>query len=167
MTLSGIPAHLLAFAAADPRNAHAREALERLAGVASPAVPPEPASVPQRGAESVRAPGKRRGVPNKTEARFARDILDPMVARGDLVRYEYEGLTFHVHAAHSRCTPDYVGYDANDRPVPFEVKGFKVHEASVLRMKVHAAARPWLRWRIYARRDGAWRVTFDSAGRRP
>ena len=163
MSVPGIPRERWLAALALPQNATSREALERLAGGASPAVPPEPASVPQRVVESTRAQGKRRGVPNKTEARFASEILDPMVARGELVRYEFEGLTFHVHAAHSRCTPDYVGYDVNDRPVPFEVKAYTIHEASVLRMKVHAAARPWLRWRIYARRDGAWKVTFDSA----
>jgi len=176
VTVPGIPAHLYARAAALPENRHAREALERLAGGASPVPSPEPSSAPQRGTEHVRKPRAqvverdgptaqkrvRRGQPNSLELRFASEVLDPLVYRGELVRYEFEGLSFHVHAAHSRCTPDYIGWDRDGKPYPFEVKGRIVHAASVLRMKLHAAARPWLRWRIYARKDGAWRVTFDN-----
>lgn len=104
--------------------------------------------------------GKRRGVPTKLEAKFAREILEPMVASGEIVGYECEGLTLR-HGG-TAVTPDFVGWEPSGRPMLFEVKGTRLHEATVLRMKLHAAARPWLRWRIYARRDGAWRLHFDS-----
>lgn len=83
-----------------------------------------------------------------------------MVLRGELDSYECEGMTLRI-AGVGAVTPDYVGW-LHGVPVLFEVKGWQVHEASVLRMKLQAQARPWLRWRIYTRRSGAWEVYFDS-----
>lgn len=162
--LRSLPAHLLARAASLPTNAAASEALRRAAGLRSHPITSEPANVSQRArgaADGIRAKkGKKRGEPNGTEARFAREVLDPMVLRGALDSYECEGMTLRI-AGVGAVTPDFVGW-RDGVPVLFEVKAHVVHEASVLRMKVHAAARPWLRWRIYARRNGEWRVHFDS-----
>jgi len=166
--LHSIPSALLERAAADPSNASARKTLLKAAGRGSGARghrdTAEAANGAQRASSAARGVRTRRGVPNQTEMRFAREVLDPMVARGELARYDYEGLTFFVYDSGSRCTPDWIGWTPDGTPVPFEVKAWKVHEATVLRMKLHAAARPWLRWRIYSRRDGAWRLHFDSQG---
>ena len=123
-------------------------------------------SIPANGAQKgSNTSGKRRGEPTKLEAKFAREILDPLVASGEIVGYECEGLTLR-HGG-TLCTPDFVGWEPSGRPMLFEVKGTRLTEATVLRMKLHAAARPWLRWMIYARRDGTWKVHFDSGNRRP
>ena len=164
MSLSDIPPHLLRAAADLPENRASAEALRRAAGL-SETLPILLSSQGVEGAQGGREThsgkrGKRRTEPNKTEAEFAREILDPMVACGELDSYECEGMTLrlpHVGAV----TPDYVGWK-DGVPQLFEVKGRVVHEATVLRMKVHAEARPWLRWRIYARVDGAWRLRFDN-----
>lgn len=168
LRLVGIPPYLLAQAAALPENAHAREALQRAAGVPPAQGIGKDDNAPQRGTDAApgaRTQGKRRGEPTKLEAKFAREVLDPMVAVGALDRYEYEGMTLRIPNV-GAVTPDFVGW-RDGVPSLFEVKGTRVGEATVLRMKLHAAARPWLRWRIYARRDGAWRVWFDSASHGP
>ena len=138
-----------------------QEALQRASGLQGHRNTPDAADGVQRASNAARGAGKRRGIPTKLEAKFAKEILDPMVASGEIVGYECEGLTLR-HAG-TAVTPDYVGWEPSGRPALFEVKGTRLTEATVLRMKLHAAARPWLRWRIYSRRDGAWRVHYDSS----
>lgn len=166
MTAPGIPKSAWLAAAALPANAASRDALLKAAGVAGDEGVRQASSVAQGASESAgKARGKRRQEPTKLEAKFAREVLDPMVAVGALDGYECEGMTLRLPNI-GAVTPDYVGW-RDGVPSLFEVKGTRVGEATVLRMKLHAAARPWLRWRIYARRDGAWRVHFDSCERRP
>lgn len=163
MSLSGIPHHLLARAAALPSNAHARSLLLEAAGERK--VSPTPAlhvEGIQGGKEGSGGAGKRRGVPTKLEAKFAREVLDPMVASGELTRYECEALTLRIPKV-GAITPDWCGWTADGVPVLLEVKGTRLHEATMLRTKMHAAARPWLRWLVYARKDGSWVIRFDSA----
>lgn len=166
--LRSIPPHLLAKAAALPSNAHAQAALRRALEAQGQRDTPRAVEETQGatgGAGGARTQGKRRGEPTKLEAKFAREVLDPMVAVGALDRYECEGMTLRLPNV-GAVTPDFVGW-LDGKPSLFEVKGTRLHEATVLRMKLHAAARPWLRWRIYARRDGAWRVHFDSLNLHP
>lgn len=160
--IPGIPRHLIERAAADPRNAHAEQALRRMAGASRTSAPREPENAAQSATARTGRAGKRRGVPNATEVRFAREVLDPLVLSGYLVRYECEGMTLRIPNV-GACTPDYVGWTPDGVPVLFEVKGCAVHEATVLRMKAHAAARPWLRFLIYKRKDRRWVKHFDSA----
>lgn len=165
MSLAGIPRDRILAALALPENAAASDALRRALSASGHSATSEPVNVQQRAssaADGVRAKkGKRRGEMNQTESRFAREVLDAWVAAGRIVRYEYEAVTFRVPNV-GACTPDFCGWDEAGRPLLFEVKGWKIHEASVLRMKAHAAARPWLRWLIFARRNGSWEVYFDS-----
>lgn len=137
-----------------------------MAGVSRAAAPREPENAAQSATTRAGKAGKRRGVPNATEARFAREVLDPLVVSGYIVRYECEGMTLRIPNV-GACTPDFVGWRPDGVPVLFEVKGHTVHEASVLRMKAHAAARPWLRFVVHKRRDGGWVKHFDSDGQSP
>jgi hypothetical protein len=112
------------------------------------------ATAPTKGA------GKLRGVPNKTELRFLGDVLEPMVAAGELVRVEYEAITFHVHGV-ARYTPDFVGWLPDGRIHCFEVKGAHVREQDRVRWKAHSRARPWVWWSLHQWREGKWKTLYD------
>jgi hypothetical protein len=63
----------------------------------------------------------RRRIPNKTEAEYAL-ILEAMKRKGEILRYEYEGITLRF--AGVRYTPDFVVIHAGiDRIRFIEVKG--------------------------------------------
>ena len=130
----------------------ARARLAALEGSTPPAATAEP-----------KRQGKLRGVPNKTELRFLADVLEPMVARGELVRVEYESITFHVHQV-AKYTPDWIGWLPGERIRCFEVKGPHIREQDKVRWKAHSAARPWIWWQMWQWKDSRWKALYD---RRP
>jgi hypothetical protein len=105
-------------------------------------------------------------VPNQTEERFARDVLEPLQAGGGLVRHEFEATTWHVHRF-AKYTPDWT-CTMPDLSLWFvEIKGGVIHEASRLRYRGHSMARPWHRWTMvqWERKAKLWRVVHDSQGK--
>lgn len=162
-TLAGIPAERLLAAAKLPENAgSASDALRGAAGVQGHGTTSTGVREAQ-GHKCGSGTGKKRGEQNALEQRFAKEVLSVMILSGELVRFEYEAITLHVHGIGSKFTADFVGWEPSGRPVFYEVKGARhVHEASVLRVKAHAAARPWLRFVIFKHDAGGWRRHFDS-----
>lgn len=111
-------------------------------------------------------PPRRRGVMNKTETRCAREILAPLVARGEIARYEFEPATWHIHGG-TRYTPDFVAWCPDGTLWCVEVKGGLIRPQDRDRFKAHALARPWMRWTMMqwmGAARGGWHVVDD---RRP
>jgi hypothetical protein len=103
----------------------------------------------------------RRGEKNRTESRYERDVLAPMLSAGQCLRYEYEPLTFHVHEVRASYTPDFVVTLHDGSLWCIEVKRQEIHAASVVRLKAHAAARPWIRWTLVRWKDRRWDTLHD------
>ena len=92
-------------------------------------------------APSKSKPVRRRGVMNKTEARYAVEL----VARkrmGEVRWWRFEGMTLRI-ANGARYTPDFTVLPA-DGPLEFvEIKAGVMHEASIVRLKVAASLYPF------------------------
>ena len=147
MTLSAIPPHLLARAAEMPENRHAAEALKRAAGTRANDLKPKRS--------------KRRGEMNALERRSASEVLDQWMLDGQaILNYEFEAVTWR--AAGMSYTPDFLTRDEHGNLTMIEVKGKVVHAASIVRIKIHAEVRPWMRWVVFQLKGGQWRVYWDS-----
>jgi len=105
---------------------------------------------------------KRRGQMNRTEARFAKEVLDLMKADGDIHDYRFEPLRLRLAEGAYYC-PDFV-VKHQDGTVEFvEVKGFW-REAARLRIKVAAEQYGWLGKFVAVRLvKGKWE--FEDIGR--
>jgi hypothetical protein len=105
---------------------------------------------------------KRRGVMNRTEARFAKEVLDVLKLAGDIAGYQFEGVRLRL-AEGAGYTPDFV-VRHKDGVVEFaEVKGFW-REAARVRIKVAAEQYGWLGKFVAVRLvKGNWE--FENIGR--
>ena len=94
----------------------------------------------------------------KTEQRFEREVLKPMVASGELKRYQFEGITFRMENGH-RYLPDFEGCDGT-RMVCFEVKGayrLGSYQRARLAFDQCKVERPWIVWRWFELNEyGLW-----------
>lgn len=158
--LSGIPPHLIERAAALPENSGSRDALERALSASRSGEPVgvrRQENVAQTGTQTPRWPQKRRGVPNQTELRYAREVLEPMLRAGDILRYEFEAVTWHLPNV-GTYTPDYLIVLPDNSLCCAEVKGGHVRPQSLVRWKAHSAARPWIRWVLTQYVNREWTV---------
>lgn len=107
--------------------------------------------------------GKRRGKQNATETRAFKDLVAPRLATGEIVRAEFEAITFHVHGF-AKYTPDWTCWLPDGGLWLIEVKGAHIREKDKLRFLAHAKARPWLRWSMvqWDRKERRWRVRYDK-----
>src|SRR5688500_12173225 len=86
----------------------------------------------------------RRGVQNKLEARFERDVLIPRKAAGEIADYKFEAIKVRLASGAYYC-PDFAVW-FKDGSVEFvEVKGF-MREAAHIRLKVAAELYPHFRF---------------------
>lgn len=87
--------------------------------------------------DTPKPPRGRKG-PNKTEARYEREVLAP---QGIIARYE--GTTFKLMNGH-RYTPDWVFCDSSGRAVCVEVKGpYRFHSHQRARVMFDQAKIEW------------------------
>lgn len=105
-----------------------------------------------------RATGRTRhvaGTPNKTEARYITEVLQPAVARGEIVKWWFERFTMKL-ADDTRYTPDFLCQLASGELVLHEVKGFMEEDA---RVKIAVAAE-YFPFRLYIAKflKNAWEV---------
>ena len=96
-------------------------------------------------------------VPNKTEARYSREVLE---RRDDVAALYYEGLTFRMCNGH-RYTPDWVVVRNDGKVECFEVKGsYELHSQQRARLAFDQARveYPWVDWYWVKRAKGedAW-----------
>jgi hypothetical protein len=109
--------------------------------------------------------GKLRGAPkpNKTEAEFGDRILAPQKARGEILRYEFQGIT--LRWADMRYTPDwFVVFLAGNTPYVFpkfrciEIKGPHIHyeQQAVARFKGARGAWQEIEFQMWQRVKGSW-----------
>jgi hypothetical protein len=98
--------------------------------------------------------------PNKTEAEFGR-ILEAQKQRGEIIRYEYEGMTFRWSGM--RYTPDWiVVYDACDEYSglwgfkAIEVKGGHIFDRDIVRFKGARALWPEIDFEMWQKKAGQW-----------
>ena len=93
----------------------------------------------QHGDQRVGGAGKPRGQPNKTEQRFAQDVLEPLKHIGEIIHYWYEPITLRWPDK-DRYTPDYVAVKNDGTITCFEVKGSYIFSRDS-RVKFKAARR--------------------------
>jgi hypothetical protein len=113
--------------------------------------------------------------PNKTEAEYGR-ILESMKQRGEIVRYEYEGVT--LRWLDMRYTPDWFvvvrmchTWQENDpqrRDPPWvsyvfkaiEVKGARIWDRDIVRFKGARAMWPEIEFEMWQKKSGSWMQLF-------
>jgi hypothetical protein len=84
---------------------------------------------------------------NKTEERFEREVLMPLVKDGTIIWHGFEAMSFKW-AKDARYTPDFMVQYDDGRLVAFEVKGAKkdgsplIEEAALVRIKTAAQMFP-------------------------
>jgi len=93
--------------------------------------------------------------PNKTERRFLAEHLEPMLALGSLTEIgEHESITLKL-ANGLRYTPDWPAW-AGDQLTFYEVKGARVWEDSLVKLKVAASKYPHFRFILCKYAKGEW-----------
>lgn len=109
---------------------------------------------------SVMAVGRtERGVMNKTEARYASEILDVRKALGEIAEYWYESIKLRL-ADGSWFTVDFFVMLANGTLEAHEVKGH-VRDAAMIRIKVAAEKYPFrfiMSFKQKKSEGGGWRT---------
>lgn len=105
-----------------------------------------------------RLPGHTRGQPNKTEARYAAEVLEPRRLAGEVIRYEFEA--FAIKFERGTWTPDYFVVMADQTLVMIDVKGTSPRDQEAQRFKIKLAAARWPEFRFTiarAVRGGGWK----------
>lgn len=102
--------------------------------------------------------GRKRGIPNKTEAEFALR-LEAMKRNGEILRYEYEGIT--LRWAGMRYTPDFVVFDRLMYPYVqvrlIEVKGGHIWDRDIVRFKGARAHWPEFSFEMWQKTKQGWK----------
>jgi hypothetical protein len=96
--------------------------------------------------------------PNKTEAEYGR-ILEAMKQRGEIIRYEFEGLTFRW--LDMRYTPDWIViYSSADARhhcfKAIEIKGAHIFDRDIVRFKGARALWPEIQFEMHQKKEGSW-----------
>jgi hypothetical protein len=99
--------------------------------------------------------------PNKTEAEYGR-ILEAMKQRGEIIRYEFEGLTFRW--LDMRYTPDWIVVCESNvtfhRFKAIEVKGAHIFDRDIVRFKGARALWPEIQFEMWQKKSGDWTRLF-------
>jgi hypothetical protein len=100
-------------------------------------------------------PRQKAGEMNKTEARYASEILDVRKAAGEIIHYRYERLKLKL-AKKTFYTPDFIVITPDHLEI-HEVKGFMEDDAAV---KLKVAADQWPEFRfvlaMYKNKKTGW-----------
>lgn len=88
-------------------------------------------------------PRQAPGVMNKTEERYANEILRPLLLAGEIVKYDFEAVKFRL-AKKTFLTPDFYVVTPTHIEI-HEVKGHWEDDARV-KMKVAAKLFPEFKW---------------------
>ena len=102
-----------------------------------------------------KAPRRVPGTMNKLEARYADEVLTPLLHTGRIRAFWFERLTFKL-AADTRYTPDFVVIGEDDTLECHEVKGFFRDDAKV-KIKVAADLFPF-HFRLVRWQEKQWQV---------
>lgn len=116
-----------------------------LAGSSTP--DPEPVT-----ATGARGPYARM---NKTEARFARDHLEPRLSRGESRLWLFETVKLRL-ADRTWLTPDFWELLQDGSVHVHEVKGGYIREDARIKFRVAAEQFAWARWTMWQWKDGRW-----------
>lgn len=126
----------------------------------SGAVPCPPPVLKLRPRASVMAVGRTaRGVMNKSEARYASEVLDVRKASGEVAAYWYESVKLRL-AEGAWFTVDFFVMLADGRLEAHEVKGF-LRESAAVRIKMAAEKYPFLFFMAFKRKKvdgGGWKI---------
>ena len=91
---------------------------------------------------------------NKTEKRYAQEVLDPRVWTGELVTWKFEAVKLKL-AYRTWYTPDFWTIAPDGRMEMIEIKGFLQDDAAV-KYKIAREAFPIFEWRMIRRVKGEW-----------
>lgn len=100
-------------------------------------------------------------VRNKWEQLYSLE-LEALKRAGDVLQYEYEGLTFRL-ADGAKYKPDFVVWLPNSTLRLVELKGHR-REAAIVRFKVAKEKYPHCGWWMLRREGGGWVHTPESEG---
>ena len=105
-------------------------------------------------------PRQTPGQMNKTEARYAAEVLDPLKRVGKIVQWQFEPLNFRL-AKKTFYRPDFVVIRTNGTLRVVEVKGYWEDDARV-KIKVAAEMYWWAEWvavTVVPKKDGGgWKT---------
>lgn len=92
---------------------------------------------------------------NRTERDFGA-MLEAQRRRGEIVRYEYEGITLRWGGG-MRYTPDFVVVQHVPHPLKFvEIKGGRIWDRDIVRFKGAAAYWPQFEFEMWQKQGGRW-----------
>lgn len=100
-----------------------------------------------------------RGVMNKSESRYASEVLDVKKAMGEVAAYWYESIKLRL-AGGAWFTVDFFVMLADGRLEAHEVKGF-LRESAAVRIKVAAETYPFAFFMAFKRKKadgGGWKI---------
>jgi hypothetical protein len=92
-----------------------------------------------RKAKGRNLPGHRKGVMNKTEEKWSKEVLEPLKASGKVLHSEFEAMTFRL-AKLTGWTPDFMLLYADGLIEFVDVKGTQANDEQAQRVKVKLAA---------------------------
>lgn len=115
--------------------------------------------IPQADKNEPQATGgsKKRGLMNKTESEFAL-ILEAMKRKGEILRYEFEGIT--LRWADMRYTPDFLVVESKPgyaRIKLIEVKGGHIWDRDIVRFKGARAYWPEFAFEMHQKTKSGWK----------
>lgn len=119
----------------------------------SPAVTPQAVATPP---SAEKAPGRRRRVMNKTEAAY-KLILNAKVQAGEIVSYEFEGLTLRWGTLDNiQYTPDFAAFRPDGSICMIETKGAHLWKDTTQKFKAARNRWPQFRFEMWQRKKGEW-----------
>ena len=90
---------------------------------------------------------------NKTEARYAREVLDPLLSQYAILGWEWESIKFRM-ADRTWYTPDFLVIFPTHMQI-VEIKGF-MRDDAVIKYKCCREMFPWFEWKMLRLIKGNW-----------
>ena len=103
---------------------------------------------------------RRERAPNTWEAAYAREVLEPRRAAGEIARYDFEAASFRL--GRGRYTPDWIAQFVDGRLEAHEVKGF-MREAARVRLGWFAERFPAVALFVARGGPGKWTIERRKA----
>ncbi len=97
------------------------------------------------------------GGPNKTELRFENDHLKSMRHTGEILLYRFASITLRLGNG-VRYTPDYFSINGNGKVVFWEVKGARLEEDAIVKLKMAPAIFPEFEFYLCQWKNGRWSI---------
>ena len=94
---------------------------------------------------------------NKTEAKFAEMILEPLRLAGQIKKWEFEPFNFRV-APDRFYKPDFAAWHFDGTITVIEIKAYELHRDTITKLKViqERYGTPHFRFKLFQWTGGEW-----------